>query len=50
MKKLTKKYVGFKLAAAAGLLVFALCVWLAVNVLPPVFRWLVDLCRRPFQK
>lgn len=33
-----------------GLLALVLCVWLAVNVLPPVFRWLVDLCRRPFQK
>ena len=33
-----------------GLLGFALCVWLAVAVLPPAFRWLVDLCRRPFHK
>ncbi len=41
---------GGLMATGGGLLIFALCVWLAVNVLPPVFRWLVDLCRRPFQK
>lgn len=33
-----------------GLLGFALCAWLAVNILPPVFRWVVDLCRKPFHK
>ena len=31
MKKLTKKYAGFKLAAAAGLLVFALLLSGCVN-------------------
>jgi len=36
--------------AGVGLLGFAVCVWLAVNVLPPVFRWFVDLCRKPFHK
>ena len=41
---------GGLMATGGGLLIFALCVWLAANVLPPVFRWLVDLCRRPFQK
>lgn len=33
-----------------GLLGFALCAWIAVNLLPPVFRWFVDLCRKPFHK
>ena len=33
-----------------GLLGFALCAWLAVSVLPPAFRWFVDLCRKPFHK
>lgn len=33
-----------------GLLALVLCIWLAANILPPVFRWLVELCRRPFHK
>ena len=31
-----------------GLLGLVLCVWIAVTALPPVFRWLVELCRKPF--
>ena len=43
--------VGVGLAmAGVGLLGFALCAWLAVSVLPPAFRWFVDLCRKPFHK
>ena len=34
--------------AGVGLLGLVLCVWIVVTVLPPAFRWLVELCRKPF--
>lgn len=36
------------LLTGGGLLALLLGVWLAVTLLPPVFRWLVELLRKPF--
>ena len=41
---------GGLIIVGVGLLAAALCVWLAVHVLPGLFRGVVELCRRPFHK
>lgn len=35
--------------AGIGLLVCLAGIWLVLRVVPGVFRWIVDLCRRPFR-
>lgn len=39
--------VGF-LCLGAGLLLSALMLWLFAKLVPPFFRWLVALCKKPF--
>ena len=41
---------GGLLILGVGLLALALCVWLAANVLPGLFRGFVELCRKPFHR
>lgn len=41
---------GGLLAAGVGLLALAALLWIACHVIPVVFRWLVELCRKPFHK
>lgn len=38
------------LAVVLGVLLTVLTWWLALKIIPPVFRWFVELCRKPFQK
>lgn len=33
-----------------GLLICLAGIWLALRVVPGLFRWIVDLCRRPFRR
>lgn len=41
---------GGLLMAALGAAGTALMWWICVKIIPPVFRWIVELCRKPFQK
>ena len=36
--------------AAVGAMMAVFMGWLFVKIVPPMFRWFVELCRRPFQK
>lgn len=36
--------------ASAGAMIAVFMGWLFVKLVPPMFRWFVELCRRPFQK
>ena len=38
------------LLTVVGTLLAVFMGWLLVKLTPPVFRWFVDLCRKPFQK
>ena len=35
---------------ALGLVFTAFIWWIFLKIVPPVFRWVVNICRRPFQK
>lgn len=36
--------------AAIGAALTILMGWITVKIVPPMFRWFVELCRKPFQK
>ena len=38
------------LMLAAGAALTALMWWMFIKCVPPVFRWIVELCRKPFQR
>ena len=38
------------LILALGMVMTAFTGWVCVKIVPPVFRWFVELCRKPFQK
>lgn len=38
------------LLSAVGVMLAVFMGWLFVKLVPPMFRWFVELCRRPFQK
>ena len=38
------------LLLAVGAAMTALMWWMFAKVMPPVFRWFVELCRKPFQR
>lgn len=37
------------LTIAAGAIMAAFTWWICLKIVPPVFRWFVELCRKPFQ-
>ena len=41
---------GWLISAGLGLLATALCVWLVAKIVPSLFRWIVELCRKPFHR
>lgn len=41
---------GGLILTAIGAMLAVFMGWLFIKIVPPVFRWFVELCRRPFQK
>ncbi|MGN0405958.1 MAG: DUF1700 domain-containing protein [Bariatricus sp.] len=38
------------LVLALGIVLTVFIGWICMKIVPPVFRWLVELCRKPFQR